>query len=210
VARQLIQQVPRPQRYEGLDLHAGMVRWADENLAPFAPGFRFAHHDVYYPSFNPGDGKPRHSVFPFGDSEFSLIVGVSVFTHLTEDQAEVYLAEMARVLEPDGVILCTWFLFQKRDFPMMQEQQNTLFINEYDVRNAVIYDRDWVRSAAGAVGLTLFEARPPSIRGFQWELRFRPSGPGTTEGDWPPDEAPYGRRAPPMMRAEAHRIGESD
>jgi cyclopropane fatty-acyl-phospholipid synthase-like methyltransferase len=210
VARQLIQQSPRPQRYEGLDLHAGMIRWAAENLTPSAPQFHFAHHDVYYPSFNPGDGKPRHSLFPFGGAEFSLIVAISVFTHLTQDQAKVYMAEMARVLESDGVIICTWFLFQKRDFPMMQEEQNTLFINEYDVRNAVIYDRDWVRSAASDVGLTLCEAHPPSIRGFQWELRFRPSDLGAVDADWPVDEAPDGRHAPPAMRADAHRIGEID
>jgi SAM-dependent methyltransferase len=210
IGRQFIQQVPRPQRYEGLDLHAGMIRWAGENLAPHAPGFRFTHHDVYYPGFNPGEGKPMHAGFPFGDSEFSFIVAISVFTHLTQDQAEAYLAEIARVLAPGGVILCTWFLFLKRDFPMMQEHQNTLFINEHDVRNAVIYDRDWLRSAAADVGLTLRQVRPPSIRGFQWELRFTPSAPGLVEADWPADEAPVGRQAPPLMPVDAHRIGQSD
>lgn len=208
IGRQFIQQSPQPQRYEGLDLHAGMIRWANENLAPRAPGFRFTHHDVYYPSFNPGDGKPMHAPFPFGDSEFSFIVAISVFTHLTQDQTEAYLAELTRVLEPGGVLLCTWFLFEKRDFPMMQEHQNMLFINELDVRNAVIYDRDWVRSAADHVGLTLREARAPSVRGFQWELRFSLSAPGVVEAGWPADAAPIGRQAPPMMPAEAHRIGQ--
>lgn len=207
IGRQFIQQSPRPDRYEGLDLHAGMIRWANENLAPRAPGFRFTHHDVYYPSFNPGDGKPMHAPFPFGDSEFSFIVSISVFTHLTQDQAEAYLAELARVLEPGGVLLCTWFLFEKRDFPMMQEQQHTLFINEHDVRNAVIYDRDWVRSAAASVGLVLHEARAPSVHGFQWGLRFSPSAPDVVGADWPADVAPTGRQAPPMMPADAHRIG---
>ncbi len=207
IARQFIQQSPRPERYEGLDLHAGMIRWASENLAPRAPGFRFTHHDVYYPGFNPGDGKPMHDRFPFGDAEFSFIVAISVFTHLTQDQAEAYLAEMSRVLEPGGVILCTWFLFEKTDFPMMQENQNTLFINEYDVRNAVIYDREWVRAAAAAVGLTLREIGPPTVRGFQWELRFSPAASDVVPAPWPLDEAPIGRRAPPLMPVDAHRIG---
>ena len=69
-------------------------------------------------------------------------------------------------------LLTSWFLFDKHEFPMMQEHQNTLFINEYDVRNAVIYSRDWVRTAAADAGLAVFEARPPKIRGFQWELRM--------------------------------------
>ena len=207
IGRQFIQQSPRPQRYEGLDLHAGMIRWASENLAPCAPGFRFTHHDVFYPAFNPGDGKPRHQRLPFGDAEFSFIVAISVFTHLTQDQTEAYLAEMARVMEPGGVLLCTWFLFEKRDFSMMQDDQNTLFINEHDVRNAVIYDRDWVRGAAAAVGLTLREVCAPTVRGFQWALRFSPSASEITEAGWPPDEAPVGRRAPPLMPEQAHRIG---
>jgi SAM-dependent methyltransferase len=208
VARQMIQQTPRPQRYEGLDLHAGMINWCRENLTPRAPGFTFRHHDVLYAGFNPGADKPLHDRFPYDDGEFSLVVSVSVFTHLTQDQAEAYIAEVSRVLAPDGVALTTWFLFDKREFPMMQEHQNTLFINEYDVRNAVIYSRDWVREAAADAGLTLYEARPPAIRGFQWELRMAPARDGVSQADWPADLAPLGREAPPMMPADAHRIGQ--
>lgn len=207
IARQMMQQSPPPERYEGLDLHAGMIKWCSENLSPLAPGFSFHHHDVLYAGFNPGEGKPLYDRLPFGDDEFSLIVAISVFTHLTQDQAEPYLAELARVLQPDGVLLTTWFLFEKRDFPMMHEHQNTLFINEFDVRNAVIYSRDWVRSAASTVGLTLYEVRPPAVRGFQWELRMAQTRPGIADADWPADDAPAGREAPPMMPADAHRIG---
>lgn len=208
IARQLMQQSPRPQRYEGVDLHAGMVRWCSENLTPVAPEFIFRHHDVLYEGFNPGEGKPRHDRLPFGEDEFSLIVAISVFTHLTQGQAEAYLAELARVLEPTGVLQTTWFLFQKRDFPMMNEDQSTLFINEYDVRNAVIYDREWLRSAASRAGLVVCEARPPAIRGFHWELRLTPARTGAAEAEWPADDGPAGRQTAPMMPLDAHRIGE--
>jgi SAM-dependent methyltransferase len=209
VARQMMQQFPRPEHYEGIDLHAGMIQWCSQNLTPRAPGFNFRHHDVLYAGFNPGEGKPLHDRLPYADDEFSLVVAISVFTHLTQDQAEAYLAELARVLEPDGVLLTTWFLFDKREFPMMQDHQNTLFINEYDVRNAVIYSLDWVRPAAADAGLTLYEVLPPTVRGFQWELRMTPARPGITDADWPADEAPVGRAAPPMMPANAHRIGRA-
>ena len=46
LARQMLQQLPRPRRYTGSDLHAGMIRWCNTNLAPLAPGFTFLHHDV--------------------------------------------------------------------------------------------------------------------------------------------------------------------
>ncbi len=210
IARQLIQQRPRPQRYAGIDLHAGMIRWCDENLAPHAPGFTFHHHDVLYDGFNPGEGKPLSAPLPFANNEFSLIVAWSVFTHLTQTQSEAYFAELSRVLEPGGVLVATWFLFDKRDYPMMQDEQNTLFINEYDVRNAVIYDRAWVRDAAASVGLVVYEAKPPGIRGHACELRMTQPGSGIAEIELPEDRAQRGRQPAPQMPPDAFLIGQAD
>lgn len=83
IARQMIQQRPRPERYAGLDLHPGMIRWCQDNLASHAPGFAFHHRDVRYEPFNPGPDKPLSAPFPFAASEFTLVVAHSVFTHLT-------------------------------------------------------------------------------------------------------------------------------
>ena len=44
-------------------------------------------------------------------------------------------------MRPDGWLHASWFLFDKRLFPMMQPFQNALFINETDPSNAVIFDR---------------------------------------------------------------------
>jgi SAM-dependent methyltransferase len=210
IARQLIQQRPPPERYAGIDLHAGMIRWCNENLAPHAPGFEFRHHDVFYDAFNPGGGKPLHARLPFAEQAFSLVIALSVFTHLTQVQTKAYLAELSRVLEPGGILLTTWFLFDKRDFPMMQDDQNTLFINEYDVRNAVIYDEAWVRQAAADVGLVIYEAVPPAIRGHQWELRMAQAGPGIEQTKLPRDLAERGRIPAPPMPPNASRIGHSN
>jgi SAM-dependent methyltransferase len=210
LARQLIQQRPRPERYAGVDLHAGMIRWCNENLAPRAPGFAFHHHDVLYGGFNPGEGKPLHDVLPFGDDEFSLIISISVFTHLTQSQTEAYLSELSRVLAPGGILLTSWFLFDKRDFPMMQDDQNTLFINEHDIRNAVIYDKAWLRSATADAGLVLCAAAAPGIRGHQWELRMTQAGRGVVEVELPEDLADRGRQPPPQMPAQAFLIGQGD
>jgi SAM-dependent methyltransferase len=209
VARQLIQQRPRPERYVGVDLHAGMIEWCNRNLAPHAPGFEFHHHDVFYGAFNPGRRKPLHAALPFPDQEFSLAFALSVFTHLTQVQTEAYLAELSRVLQPGGILLATWFLFDKRDFPMMQDEQNTLFINEHDIRNAVIYDQAWTREAAAKVGLVIYDATPPPIRGHQWQLWMTQRRPGMEEIDLPEDQADRGRLPPPQMPVNASEIGRS-
>ena len=80
LARQMTQQRTRPRRYLGFDLHPGMVRWCQQNIAPRSPGFEFRHHDVENKYFNPGAGKPPLLPMPAEDGSFSLIVALSVFT----------------------------------------------------------------------------------------------------------------------------------
>jgi SAM-dependent methyltransferase len=203
VARQLMQQVARPQRYLGIDHHRGMIEWCLENLAGRAPGFEFRHHDVYDMAFNPGSGKrwwrwgssvrpPRTRPFPAEDHAFTLVNAWSVFTHTLEDAAEYYLRECARILVSNGVLHSTWFLFDKSGFPMMQEFQNALFINDVDPINAVIFDKTWLCTTASAVGLVITRVVPPTVRGFQWLVLMEPERPGLSHVDFPTDEAAVG------------------
>src|ERR1035438_4553545 len=52
IARKLLQQKPRPRRYLGIDLHAGMVNWCQQNLSPYDRAFEFQHHDIFNAGFN--------------------------------------------------------------------------------------------------------------------------------------------------------------
>jgi ubiquinone/menaquinone biosynthesis C-methylase UbiE len=210
VARQLIQQRPRPQSYLGIDLHRGMIEWCRANLAPAADGFEFVHHDVFQPSFNPGAEKPPTLPFPANDHAFTLVEATSVFTHLTQSAAVHYLSEVARVLEPSGFLHATWFLFDKDEYPMLTEEQNALYSNEYDLSSAVIFDRGWVRRTAAEAGLTIVEVRAPAIRNFHWRVIMQPTRDGLEEADFPPDDAPSGASPPPAMPPEPSRIGLRD
>lgn len=199
IARQLIQQRQPPSRYVGIDLHRGMIEWCKANLQPFAPRFEFYHHDVVNVGFNPGAEKAPFLPFPVEDDQFTLVNAWSVFTHLVEPAARHYFAEVARVLrKPDGIFHSTWFLFDKTDYPMMQEFQNALYINEIDPTNAVIFDKAWVRTMANEVGLTITWVKPPSVRGFQWVMLMRPTGDGIEEVEFPEDKAPAGIMRPPV------------
>jgi SAM-dependent methyltransferase len=190
LARQLIQQEPRPRRYLGVDLHAGMIAWCQENLAPHAPGFGFRHHDVLYEAWNPGEGKPATAPFPTEDGSCTLIIAHSVFTHLIQVHAEYYLGEVARILAGNGVFEATWFLFDKREMPMMQDFQNALYINEVDPTNAVIFDRAWLVETARRNGMGIASATPPKARGFHWRVRMGLGETGFEAGDFPEDAAP--------------------
>jgi SAM-dependent methyltransferase len=207
VARQLIQQRPRPKRYLGIDLHRGMVRWCQEHLQRVVPNFEFLHHDVLNVAFNPGASKVWFAPFPAGNGEFTLVNALSVFTHLTEEQAQFYLRECARVLRPDGFLHSSWFLFDKIDYPMMQEFNNALYLSYVDPSAAVIFDRMWVRNMARSVGLTICQVIPPSIRGFQWMVVLTSRQAPGLEVDFPPDRAPVGLARPPLGPSEPAKVG---
>jgi SAM-dependent methyltransferase len=206
-ARQLIQQRPRPRAYLGIDVHRGMVAWCQRNLAPRAPGFRFEHHDVLNRAFNPA-GTREVAELPLPARSVSLVHAWSVFTHLVEPHAVHYLHEVERVLREDGYFHSTWFLFDKTGFPMMQDFQNALFVNEQDPSNAVIFDARWLQATAAELGLKLVAARIPKTRGYQWQLVFAPRASPRPEVPLPEDTSPIGRsRKPPLLPADAENIG---
>lgn len=169
-ARRLMQQSPRPKKYVGVDPDATMIRWASEYLTSADPAFRFEHHDVYSPSYAPGNSLRRSQPFPMADGEATLVIAHSVFTHVARAQAEYYLGELARVLAPDGIAFTTWLLFDRVNFPFLNEGPFTLFTSDEDFAQAALYDREWVLSAIRRVGLRVKATTPPSLPGHQWEV----------------------------------------
>ena len=206
LARQFIQQRPRPRTYLGIDLHRGMVQWCERNLAPHAPGFRFEHHDVWNQAFN-SKGSRDPLRFPVDSRSISLVNAWSVFTHLVESNAGHYLAEVERVLRDDGYFHSTWFLFDKSAFPMMQEFQNALYINDNDPTNAVIFDRGWLLATIAGLGLKLVAATPPELRGYQWVLLMARQSHPRPEVALPEDRANLGILRPPLSPPNAEKIG---
>ena len=206
IARQLIQQRPRPGKYVGVDLHRGMVHWCRQNLSPYAENFEFHHQDVHNLGLNP-EGNATLLPFPVPSAAVTLFLAWSVFTHVNEAAATFYLQELGRVLHPSGTAVTTWFLFDKSDYPMMQEFQNALYINDVDPTNAVIVDRQWLMMQIAARGLKLVSALPPKIRGFQWVLLMAHRGHPRPEAELPEDRAPKGIRRPPLLPPDADKIG---
>jgi SAM-dependent methyltransferase len=174
-------------------------------LAPLAPQFHFEHHDVFNAGFNPSASQ-THANLPAGDESVDLVIAHSVFTHILERDALHYLHECSRILRPDGVLSSTWFLFDKRDFPIMQEFQNALYINIDDPSNAVIFDRDWFVTSCQQAGFALCQVTAPEVRGYHWSIRLRRSahpGPFTL----PEDRGPRASLPPPVPRTRAELIG---
>jgi SAM-dependent methyltransferase len=210
IARQLIQQTVRPRKYVGIDIHHGMIKWCQKNLCPYTEDFDFIHHDVGNIGLNPGKHKSAMLPFPAGDDSFKLVIAYSVFTHLLEEQAVYYLGETSRILHPSGILMSTWFLFDKRYFPMMQDFQNALYINHVDPINAVIFDFSWLRETARDKGLKIINVIPPIIRGFQWFVYMAPLQSEHTEANFSDDTAPFGFWRSPFLEHAASTIVENE
>jgi len=198
VARQLLLQRQSPVgSYLGIDLFKESIAWAKQNLTPVNKGFQFQHHDVFNIQFNQNT-KSETAAFPANDTSFSIVNAHSVFTHILERNVQFYLSECSRILTEDGIFRSSWFFFDKKFFPMMQDFQNCLYINVDDPINATIFDYQYVRTLFRQNGLTIFSIIPPPIRGFQWFLFARRSSGTVTEADFPDDVAPFGVCRPPV------------
>jgi SAM-dependent methyltransferase len=180
-ARQLLLQRPRPRHYVGIDIHHGMVEWCRQNLSPFDPNFQFLHHDVYSPTYAPGNRHRLAEAFPVEDGAFSLVLAHSVFTHLYQAQAEYYLREVARILRPDGLAYTSWFFFDRTSCPFLTEGQHCLFANEIDPTQAVLYEREWLIDAVRRVGLSVQRTEPPAVPGHQWTVFLTPRSPDAVD-----------------------------
>lgn len=205
IPRQLLQQRVRPRHYLGIDLHRGMIEWCQKNLAPVDEGFRFEHHDVYNSIFNP-DASEQAAMFPVSESLYSLVIAHSVFTHLVEWQAAHYLREVGRILAPGGFVNSTWFLFDKRDFPMLGEENHALYARFDDPTAAVAHDADWVRRTAAAAGLKVVGTTRNEIRGHQWRVLLTHQGselPEVPVTSAPEDERPLAAAAVDPRRGNA-------
>ena len=199
-------QTPRPRSYVGVDLHPGMIRWCQRELEPRLAGYRFHHVDVRNRGLNP-EGRLEVADMPASSGSISLFLAWSVFTHLTERAAEFYLTEMERLLQPDGVAITTWFLFDKSGFPMMQSFQNALFINDADPTNAVIFDKAWLARTVSDLGLRLAAIQAPTVRGFQWLIRIERDVHRAGNQPFPEETAPIGSVPSPLLPTNARTIG---
>src|SRR5258708_6537239 len=86
--------------YAGQDVDFEMIRWCQENLQTGA--VRFYHADLYSKVYNPR-GKPvADYAFPAGDASMTLIISISVFSHLLPPEFLRYVRESSRVLAEGG------------------------------------------------------------------------------------------------------------
>jgi len=110
MARPLTEYLSDDGSYKGFDIVRRGVEWCETHYSAF-PNFAFSHADIYNKRYNKG-GKTlaKDFRFPYPDASFDFAYLTSVFTHMFADDIDNYLAEISRVMKPNGRTVITWFL----------------------------------------------------------------------------------------------------
>lgn len=165
-------------RYLGLDIDASSIRWCQRRITGVNPNYAFKHMDVRSLAYNPrGQYAAEDYTLPVEDASFDLVLLKSVFTHMQAGEIDRYLAEIARVLRPDGCCLATFFLLNPEQQRMAAEGRNALdfafgdersrYVYEHSPESAIAYDETFIRQQLIKHGLTL---KKPIIYG-RWSGR---------------------------------------
>lgn len=103
--------LPNIKEYVGIDVHGPSVAWCKRHIESRSPNLRFVFLDVANPRYNEG-GRPidRSLRLPFADASYDVVSVYSVFTHMTAEDAAIYLKEIARVLKSGGRMLATVYV----------------------------------------------------------------------------------------------------
>jgi SAM-dependent methyltransferase len=155
MARPLAGYLDRTGSYDGFDVNRDGIGWCRRRYARH-DNFRFQVADLYNRRYNPhGAHAAAEYRFPYDDARFDIALATSVLTHLLEQDADHYLAELARVLKPDGRALVTFFLLNDDSRRLLGEGRSALrFLDPDDhvsvvdadlPEEAVAYDEGWVR-----------------------------------------------------------------
>lgn len=178
MARPLVGYLGGDGSYDGFDVNRDGIGWCRRRYARHE-NFRFTVADLYNRRYNPhGAHSAADYRFPYDDAAFDLVVATSVLTHLLESEAEHYLAEMKRVVKPDGRALVTFFLLNEESRQLIKEGRSALaFLDPDDhvsvldedlPEEAVAYDEGWVRERANVA-----DVRPGSWCGREDHTSFQ-------------------------------------
>ncbi len=161
--------------YAGFDVGRPMVRWCQRNITTRWPDFEFAWAPVYNGKYNPfGTVSGTEFRFPYPDASFDFAFATSLFTHLLHDEMRHYLVETARVLEPGGSCLLTFFLLTPEAEAEVAAGRAMLDLRHpiagggattapAQPEEAVAYPAEWVRKLMAEAGLRI---REPIHRGL--------------------------------------------
>lgn len=140
--------------YDGFDLDRETIGWCRRAYRRHRNA-RFVRADLFHPRFHPGGAhRAAEYRFPYDDATFDVVAATSVFPHLLEEETAHYLTETARVLEPGGTLLATFFVLDdasreaiatgRATFSFLDAGAHVAVVSEERPDEAVAYEAGWL------------------------------------------------------------------
>ena len=97
-------------QYLGIDANREFVRWCRDNIEKEHPSFRFVHLDMANDLYNPaGTITGSELRLPVDDASADVVNLWGVFTNMVPEHVQAYVAEIGRILRPQGRCFLTAF-----------------------------------------------------------------------------------------------------
>lgn len=161
-----------PGRYEGLDILAKQIEFAQRTIHSRFPIFNFTHADIYNPLYNStGRVKAEDYSFPYSDNCFDIIYAASVFTHLLPPSCSNYFKQSRRVLQKGGQCLFSFFLLDsykgpgtsvspRYEFNLLKEHEGVAVYNPKLPEQVIAYSTSFIERMASDAGLKVKRTIP--------------------------------------------------
>jgi SAM-dependent methyltransferase len=134
IAKQL-EQFMENGSYEGFDVNEHFIDYCKETYTN--KKFNFQRCDVQHDEFNPlGKINPQTFTFPYDDKSFDLTIAIALFNHFETPWVFRYIAEMMRVLKPNGIFFGTFLILTPRSMIAIEERDKHPFKFDYRTPNS--------------------------------------------------------------------------
>lgn len=155
----LIQSGIQFRSYHGVDVQQHMIDWCSTSIASRDKRFSFYALDVANPRYSPDSHRSFDGLPHLEADSRDVIFAYSVFSHLELRDAEVYLAEIRRILSASGRAVITAFV---GDVPAgVIENPETFGDRKWrGPLHCVLYDKSFFNGAISAAGLSIEGVRP--------------------------------------------------
>lgn len=152
-------------KYEGFDSHKEAIEMC-MNISAQYSNFNFTYADIYNEFYNPnGSIKSSEFQFPYDSEYFNFIFLISVFTHMFDDELQVYLSEISRVLKIGEICFITYFILNDESLMLMKKgksafdfkhhYQGCFISNKKRPGNAVAYEGNYLKKVYKENGLQI-------------------------------------------------------
>lgn len=149
-------------KYTGIDVMQPDIDFCRGHYP--AGRYEFIHFAVANPTYAPEQDRSK-SPWPVESGSIDLLTALSVWTHLSEEDALFYFREISRVLKPDGRAMVTFFLLDRtyrESLGRRSEQegrfhmtsQNLWIFDQPTYGSDAWYHLAWIPVPEDAIGVT--------------------------------------------------------